>query len=117
MSKANTRGILLSLLIGAVMAAGILLASNAKASPQEDYEYFTLLENNGLVITNRYKAKSTAYTICNELAAGTGWRTILHGLMDGGDWDLDTAATVFSVAVVVYCPELEPDLDAESNVA
>lgn len=110
MGKNNTRGILLSMLIGALMVAGILAAGKAAATPQDDLEYFNMLENQGLVITNQSQAKATGYAICNELASGTGWQSIMRTLMGGGEWDMETAATVFATAVVVYCPELKPDL-------
>lgn len=109
MTRTNVRGLLYSLLIGGIMAAGVLLAPHAKATPDQDYVYFSLLEGNGLKVTTPSTAKATAAAICNNLAAGTSWRMILTELMNGGDWDLDTATTVFAAAVIAYCPELEPD--------
>ena len=116
MTTQTIRGLLLSIIISALMVAGVLAASNAKADPQQDYVYFSLLEGEGLEITDPYKAKSTAYTVCNELADGMGWRLILAALMTAGDWDVDTAAKVFAAAVTVYCPSLKPDF-GESNIA
>lgn len=107
----NIRGLLISMLIGAVMVAGILAAGKANADTADDYQYFSYLESEGLVITNRAQAKATAYAICNELALAGDWQTIMATLMSGGDWDVDTAATVFSAAVVIYCPELKPDFN------
>lgn len=116
MSVQTVRGMLLSMLIGAAMVAGVLLASNAKATPDQDYEYFALLQNEGMQITSPSKAKAVAYAVCNELRAGNNWRLIITELMNGGDWDFDTAATVFSVAVVVYCPSLTPaELDSSGS--
>lgn len=116
MNAHNIRGYLAAVLIGAAMVAGVLLACPAKASPEQDYQYFALLERQGLTVTNRTQAKATAYSVCNALAAGTNWRPILRQLMSG-DLDLDSAATVFATAVTVYCPELEPDLDNEPDTA
>lgn len=108
MTRSTVRGLLMSMLIGAAMVAGVLLAGNAKATPDQDYEYFALLQNEGLVITSPAKAKAVGYAVCNELRAGQNWRIIMTELMNGGDWDSDTAATVFSISVVVYCPNLVP---------
>ena len=102
----NTRGMLLSLLIWAVMVAGVIFAAGkASATPQDDLEYFSMLENQGLVVTDRSAAKATGYAICNELAGGTHWKSIMATLMGGEPvWDFDTAATVFATAVVIYAP-------------
>lgn len=114
MNAQTIRGALLSLLIGALMVAGILVASESAATPSDDYEYFSLLESQGLVVTSRPQAKATGYAICNELASGTGWQPIMATLMGGEpEWDFDTAATVFSTAVVIYCPELKPNFEGE----
>ena len=111
MSKTNTRGILLSILIGALMVAGVLAAGKASADSADDYQYFSYLESEGLVITNRVQARATAFAICNDLALAGDWQTIVATLMDGGEWDVDTAATVFAAAVMVYCPELRPNFN------
>lgn len=109
----NIRGMLLSILIGAVMVIGVLAAAGkANATPQDDLEYFSLLESQGLVVTDRAQAKATGYGICNELAAGTRWQSIMATLM-GDEWDFETAATVFATSVVVYCPELKPDFNGQ----
>lgn len=81
---------------------------------QDDYQYFSMLENQGLVVTDRSQAKATGYAICNDLANGVGWQSIMRTLMGGGEWDMETAATVFATAVVVYCPE--PDRTAPGEV-
>lgn len=117
MTSQTVRGLLLSLLIGAAMVAGVLLAAPSKATPEQDYIYFALLEDNGLNVTSPTKAKATASAVCNELAAGTNWRLILTQLMSGGDWDLDTATTVFAAAVIAYCPALQPDFDNDGSIA
>lgn len=116
MTRHNLIGLLLSALIGAAMAAGVL-AAPVKADPNQDSEYFYLLEQQGLEVTSKSRAKQTGLAICHELSAGTSWRSILKTLMVGADWDLDSAATVFAVAVTVYCPQLAPDLDGERSVA
>lgn len=110
MKSETVRGLLLSVLIGAAMAAGIMLtAPHAKATPEQDYTYYSLLESNGLTVLSPSNAKLTATAICNELAAGNSWRVILTELMNLGDWTLDDATTVFAAAVIAYCPELKPD--------
>jgi hypothetical protein len=112
MSKTNLRGLLYSLLIGAFMAAGVLIAApQAKADPEQDYVYFSLLEGNGMSVTSPAAAKATAAAICNALSSGTDWRMVITELMNGGDWDVDSATTVFAAAVIAYCPQLEPDFD------
>lgn len=109
MTRINLIGILLSALLGAAMAAGVLLtAPQAKADQQQDYEYFTILEQQGLVVTNHYRAKYAAQAICSELDSGTPWRSILKTIMETADWNLDSAASLFAVAVTVYCPSLSP---------
>lgn len=118
-TRSNTIGILLSVLIGAAMAAGVMLtAPTARATPQQDREYYTLLEQNGMTVTDTVKARNTGYAICQELDAGTPWRRIITALMDGADWDLDSAAVVFAVAITVYCPSLyPPELADAGNIA
>lgn len=113
MTKTNVRGMLYSLLIGGLMVAGVLLtAPHAKATPEQDYMYYSLLENNGLRVTSPVQAKNTATIICNMLSSGDDWRLILTQMMTGADWDVDTATTVFAAAVTVYCPDLKPNFDS-----
>lgn len=114
MVRNNIRGLLLSLLVGAVMVAGVLIAGKANADTADDYQYYSYLESEGLVITDRALAKATAFAICQELALANDWQTIMATLMAGGDWDVDTAATVFAGAVTIYCPELKPDFNQSS---
>lgn len=115
MNAQNVRGLLLSMLIGASMVAGVLLAAQAKATPEQDYVYFSLLENNGMTVTSPSKAKAVGRAVCTELAAGNPWRLVVTELMDGGDWDLDSASTVFAAAVTAYCPSLAPNLGGSST--
>ena len=49
-----------------------------------------------------------AYAICSDLSSGRPWQFVMTELMDGGDWDIDTASTVFASAVTAYCPALDP---------
>lgn len=117
-TRSNTIGILLSILIGAAMAAGVMLAPTARATPQQDRQYIMLLEQNGMTVTDPVKAKATGYAICEELDTGTPWRRIITALMDGAKWDIDSAAVVFAVAVTVYCPSLAPpELADAGNIA
>lgn len=115
MTKMNVRGILFSLLIGAVMAAGVILAAPSKATPQQDTQFYRLLEDQGMIVTDKVKARSTAWTICDALDAAVPWQAVVTALMDGGSWDLDSAATVFATSVFVYCPNLAPSFDEKAG--
>lgn len=114
MTAQNVRGLLYAILIGALMAAGVLLAPTAKADTQQDYTYLTILKNEGYNVTSPQKAINVAYLICGELAKGRDWRLVLTDLMVGADVDQETAVTVFAAAVVVYCPQYRP---TESELA
>lgn len=108
MSKDNIRGILLSILIGALMAAGVLTAGSARADSQQDYTYLQILESQGFHVTNPSIAKSNARIICNQLASGRYWKFIVTDLMTETDSDLQSAVIQFAAAVTVYCPSLDP---------
>lgn len=110
METGTIRAFLLTGLIITAMILGVLFAPKSHATTEQDYQYFSLLENNGMHIKSPKIAKDVAYAICDELAAGRNWRLIMTELMDGGDWDIDTAATVFAAAVTVYCPSLDPSV-------
>ena len=115
METGTIKGILLSGLIIAAMIVGVLFAPPSRATTQQDYEYFSILESNGLQIKSPRIAKGVAFAICDELNAGRDWRLIMTELMDGGDWDIDTAATVFAAAVSVYCPSLDPSIGQQKT--
>lgn len=117
MTKTNIRGLLYSLLIGGIMAAGVLLAAPSKATPDQDTQFFAMLEQEGLQVTNPTLARASAYTICNELATGTSWRAIMRELMGEAGWTVEASAALLAISITVYCPDLAPDLDNESNVA
>lgn len=107
--NANTiRGLLFSMLIGAAMVAGVLLAAPSKATPEQDYQFFALLENNGMSVLSPSAAKRTAADICNSLASGRYWKLVITDLMNGGDWTLQQSSTVFGAAVLTYCPSFDP---------
>lgn len=108
MSKDNIRGILLSVLIGALMAAGVLTAGNAKADSQQDYEYLQILESQGFHVTNPGIAKDNARIICSQLASGRYWKLIVTDIMTETDSDVQSAVVQFAAAVTVYCPSLDP---------
>jgi len=108
MSKDNIRGTLLAILIGALMAAGVLTAGTAKADSQQDYAYIQILESQGFHVTNPGIAKNNARIICNELASGRYWKLIVTDLMTETDSDLQSAVIQFAAAVTAYCPSLDP---------
>lgn len=108
MSKDNIRGILLSILIGGLMAAGVLTAGSAKADSQQDYAYIQILESQGFHVTNPGVAKNNARIICSQLASGRFWKLIVTDIMTETDSDLQTAVIQFAAAVTVYCPSLDP---------
>lgn len=114
MTAHNVRGLLYAILIGAFMAAGVLLAPAVKADSQQDYTYINLLQSEGYTVTSPQKAINVAYLICGELATGRDWRLVLADLMVAGDTDLDTATTIFAASVAVYCPQYAP---TESELA
>lgn len=110
MTSQNIRGTLLAILIGALMAAGVLIAGagTARADSQQDYTYIQLLESQGFHVTNPGIAKSNAQIICSELAGGRFWKLIVTDIMTETDSDLQSAAIQFAAAVYVYCPQLDP---------
>lgn len=109
MTRNTTIGILSSILIGGVMAAGVTLASGiARADTQQDYTYLQVLETNGFHVTNPAVAKSNAQIICSQLASGRHWKLVFTDLMTGSDSDLHSAAIQFAAAITVYCPALDP---------
>lgn len=118
MTRTNVRGLLLAFLIGALMAAGVILTTpQAKADSQQDYIYFSLLENNGMHITSPSAAKELGLLICRDLIGGRSWRLIVTDIMTGADFDLDSATTVVASAIVAYCPAQSPNGQANSKVA
>lgn len=109
MTAQTVRGVLLSLLIGALMAAGILVSAGlAKADTAQDYQFFALLEDAGITVTSPRNAKLAAAAICGELAAGNDWRLIVTEIMTTADFDLDTSSTIVAAAITAYCPSLAP---------
>lgn len=108
MSAMTIRGLLLAMLIGAAMIFGVLLAAPSKATSEQDYIYFSLLENNGMDITSPAAAKEVAAAICSELARGRDWRLVVTEVMNGADWGVDDASTVVAAAIVAYCPQYDP---------
>lgn len=94
----------------AVAAIGIAtaLAPAANATPEQDYIYFSLLENNGFHITRPTVAKQNADIVCSTLRAGTSWRIVMTRIMDEADYDLDTAALIMTASLVAYCPDATP---------
>lgn len=114
MTAQNVRGLLYTILIGALMAAGVMLAPTSRADSQQDYTYISILQSEGYNIKSPQKAINLAYLICGELATGRDWRLVLTDLMVAGDADMETATTVFAAAVAVYCPQYAP---TESELA
>lgn len=108
MTKNTVRGLLYSTLIGGVMAAGVLLAPHAKATPAQDTTYYAILQDMGLDIVDPQAAKRTAFLVCGELYTGVPWRTVMAHLMTAGDLDTDGAAAILAASIVVYCPDMEP---------
>lgn len=118
MTRMNVRGLLLAFLIGAAMAAGVILTTpQAKADSQQDYVYYSLLENNGMHITSPARAKELGLLICQELNQGRSWRLVVTDIMTGADFDLDSATTVVASAIIAYCPAQNPNGQANSKVA
>lgn len=109
MNTQTVRGLLLSLVIGALMAAGVLFAAAAaKATPERDYVYYSVLHNNGFTIYSPQVMKRNAQIVCAQLAAGYDWRLVVTKIMSEADYDLDSAALIASAAIVAYCPEHTP---------
>lgn len=108
MNAMNVRGMLLAILIGAAMVAGVLLAAPSRATTEQDYTYFSLLESNGVEVTAPQDAIYTARIICNELDAGRNWRLVMTELMTAADFDLDMASTIMAAAIIAYCPQHDP---------
>lgn len=91
-----------------ISAAGLATAAPSSATPDQDYLYFSLLEDNGLHVTVPSKAKNLAYAICDDLGNGRPWRLIISDIMSGADWTLNDASTLFGAATLSYCPSLIP---------
>ena len=109
MNTQTIRGLLLSIAIGALMAAGILFASaSAKATTEQDYLYYALLEDGGFTIMSPQTMKRNAQIVCSQLSAGTDWRLVVTDIMTDADYDLDTAALIAASAITAYCPENTP---------
>lgn len=108
MTKNNVRGLLYSALIGGVMAAGVLMAPHAKATPAQDVAFYAVLEDMGLQVTDYQAAKRTGLLVCGELYSGANWRTVMGQLMVAGDFSKDDAAAILAASIVVYCPDMEP---------
>lgn len=118
MNVQTIRGLLLSVMIGALMAAGILFASAAaKASPEQDYTYYSILHNNGFTIYSPQTMKRNAQIVCAQLGAGYDWRLVVTKIMSEADYDLDSAALIASAAIVAYCPEHTPAELRQGTVA
>ena len=110
MATQTVRGLLLAALIGALMAAGVILTMpEAGADTQQDYTYYALLEDAGITVTSPRQAKLVAAAVCAELAAGTDWRLIVTHIMTEGDFDLTTSSSIVAAALVAYCPQLQPE--------
>lgn len=114
MNATNIRGMLLAMLIGAAMVAGVLLAAPSRATTEQDYTYISLLENNGVEVTAPQDAIFTARIICNELDAGRNWRLVMTELMTAADFDLDTASTIMAAAIIAYCPQNDPTVEEQN---
>lgn len=108
MNATNIRGMLLSMLIGAAMVAGVLLAAPSEATTEQDYNFFAMLEGNGVEVTAPQDAIYAARIICNELDSGRNWRLVMTELMTVGDFDLDTASTIMAASIIAYCPRHDP---------
>lgn len=117
--NANTvRGILLAILIGAVMVAGVIIASpKAHATPEQDYIYYALLEGNGFRISDPQVMKRNAQIVCADLYSGTNWRVVMARIMSEANHTVDESATIVAAAVIAYCPEMTPPEFLDSQVA
>lgn len=115
MSAMTVRGLLLAILIGAAMVVGVLLAAPSKANSEQDYIYFSLLEDNGMTIKSPAAAKQLAYAICGDLERGRDWRLIVTDVMNGADWTSNDASTVVAAAIVAYCPQFDPRKEAAAG--
>lgn len=117
--NANTvRGLFLAMLIGAAMVAGVLIvAPKAKATPEQDYIYYALLEGNGFRISDPQVMKRNAQIVCADLYSGTNWRVVMARIMSEANHTVDEASTILAAAVIAYCPEMTPPELSNEQVA
>lgn len=108
MTRNTVRGLLYSALIGGAMAAGVLMAPHAKATPAQDAAFYAILQDAGLEIVDYQAAKRTGFLVCGELYTGVPWRTVMAHILSASDLDVDVAAAILAAAIVVYCPDMEP---------
>lgn len=108
MNPNTVRGLLCSTLIGATMTAAILYTTPyAKADTNQDYLYYSMLENNGFTIASPQTMKHNAQKICADLQT-RDWRMVATDFMTDTDYDLDTTSLVIVAATTAYCPTLNP---------
>lgn len=96
------------------VATGI--AAPANATPEQDYVYFSILEDNGYHITSPVIAKRNAAIVCSTLRSGTPWRLVMTRIMAEADHDVDAAAVVLAASIVAYCPDqMPPELNTAAK--
>lgn len=101
------RSLLSSVIVAGV--AGMALAVPAAASPDQDYVYYSSLENSGFHISDPPLARAQGQGVCLGLLNDRPWKLIITGLMNFG-YDLDESAMIMASGVSAYCPDMQSSI-------
>lgn len=103
-TRAKTRPPLLTIAAGIIAAiTALLLADPAKADPDQDNTFFATLHQMNMVVYNPALLRRQGVRVCDQLNAGTPWRSTITELVGFG-YSRDEAARIFSASIVGYCP-------------
>lgn len=96
----------MKLLLTALAALGLILAPVAHATPEQDYEYLTRLDANGITYDETSRAIEVAGNMCEDMDTGRPFFSVLEAFRRANPGVSPAVVDKLGrSAVLSYCPQ------------